>query len=176
MDTVPLANLFGFFSLISYIATLIPSTFRIVFPQLKKSRSVIYLLRYRRQIGIVTFIFALVHGYLLVRKRNCDFYDWQTYWIYFQGVATFLIFALLAITSNNWSMRKLKRNWKKLHSLTYCVIFFLTWHVWDKMFDHWSVLTPLCLLGIITVGFLFMWRKIIEALPQLTSKKCRSKK
>ncbi|WP_019509574.1 ferric reductase-like transmembrane domain-containing protein [Pleurocapsa sp. PCC 7319] len=162
MDTAPLANFLGFLALSSYIATLLPSMLRIVFPQIKRSDVVKLLLKYRRQIGLLAFALAFFHGYLLVLKRNFDFFDLQTYWIYIQGVATFIVFTLLAITSNNWSIKKLKRNWKKLHSLTYLAMFLLTWHVWDKMSSHWSFLTPIGLLQLIIIIALFLQRKRVE--------------
>lgn len=166
MDTAPLANFLGFLALSSYIVTLLPTILRIVFPQTKKTHIPKLLLKYRRQMGLIAFVLALAHGFLLIRKRNFDFFDLQTYWIYIQGVTTFVIFTLLAITSNNWSMRKLKRNWKKLHSLTYLAMFLLTWHVWDKMSAHWSFLTPIGMLELIVIISLFMWRKRLENMPK----------
>lgn len=162
MDTAPIANLLGFLALSSYIITLLPTILRIAFPKTKKTKIFKFLLKYRRQIGLIAFVFAFAHGFLLVKKRNLDFFDLQTYWIYIQGIATFLIFTLLAITSNNWSIKKLKRNWKKLHSLTYLAMFFLAWHVWDKMSGHWSFLTPIGLSGLIVIIALFIYRKRIE--------------
>lgn len=159
MDSAPLANFLGFLALGSYIATLLPSILRIVFPQTRKTIIRQFLLKYRRQFGLIAFAFAIAHGWLLIVKRNIDFFDLDTYWVYIQGVATFLIFTLLAVTSNNWSMRKLKCNWKKLHSLTYLAMFFLAWHVWDKMSAHWSFLTPISLVGLIVIILLFIGRK-----------------
>lgn len=162
MDTAPLANCLGFLALGSYITTLLPTILRITFPPTRKAVLPKLLLKYRRQIGLVAFAFALGHGYLLVRKRHFDFFDLKTYWIYVQGVATLMIFTLLAITSNNWSVRALKQNWKKLHSLTYLAMFLLTWHVLDKMSAHWSFLTPIGLLGLVGITAFFLLRKWIE--------------
>ncbi|WP_306557866.1 ferric reductase-like transmembrane domain-containing protein [Nostoc sp. 'Peltigera malacea cyanobiont' DB3992] len=75
---------------------------------------------------------ALLHAFLLVKKRDLDFLDPNTYWIYIQGISTLIIFTLLAITSNDWSVKRLKKNWKRLHTLTYLAMFLLTWHVWTK--------------------------------------------
>ena len=167
MDTAPLANFFGFLALISYITTLIPTILRIVFPQTRKTKIRKLLHKHRRQIGLIAFALASAHGWLLIAKRNIDFFDLDTYWVYIQGIATLLIFTLLAVTSNNWSMRKLKCNWKKLHSLTYLAMFLLAWHVWDKMSGHWSFLTPIGLVGLIVIISLFIWRKWRENNPQL---------
>jgi len=171
LDTSPLANYLGFCALVCYIVTLLPTILRIVFPRTKKTGLPRLLLKYRRQIGVTAFLFALVHGLLLVNKRNFDFFDIQTYWIYLQGVATFIIFTLLTITSNNWSVKKMKKNWKKLHELTYLAMFLLVWHVISKMWGHWSYLTPLAILGIIGITFLFITRKFIERRNKLAKTK-----
>lgn len=170
MDTAPLANCLGFLALSSYIATLLPTILRIVFPQTKKSHLRQFLLKYRRQIGLIAYVFALAHGWLLIVKRNIDFLDLDTYGVYIQGIATLIIFTLLAVTSNNWSIKKLKRNWKKLHSLTYSAMFLLTWHIWDKMSTHWSFLTPIGLIGLIIIISLFIRRKWCEYKPLTDSK------
>lgn len=160
MNSIELANLLGFLSLVSYIITLLPTTIKIVFPGKKKLIN--FLIIYRRQIGVVTFLLALGHAFLIVIQRNINFFDWKTYWIYIQGIITFIIFTFLAITSNNWSVKKLKKNWKRLHSLTYLAMFLLSWHVWDKMFGHWSFLTPLALLKLAIIIILFFIRKNLE--------------
>ena len=37
------------------------------------------------------------------------------------GLIAFLLLIPLAATSNKWSMKRLKRNWKKLHQLVYII-------------------------------------------------------
>ncbi len=162
IDPFPLSNGLGFLALGGYILTLLPTNLRIVFPQTKQARMPKWLLKNRRLIGILSFLLALGHGYLLVKKRDFDFFDPSTFLVYIQGVSTFIIFALLAITSNDWSVKRLKKNWKQLHSLTYLAMFLLTWHVWDKMADHWSYLTPLGLVTIVALNLLYLYRRQIE--------------
>ncbi|MEH1919558.1 hypothetical protein [Nostoc sp.] len=41
-------------------------------------------------------------------------------------------------------------------------MFLLTWHVWDKMLEHWSYLTAIGLVGIVTTTLLFLMRRWIE--------------
>ncbi|WP_404787111.1 ferric reductase-like transmembrane domain-containing protein [Altericista sp. CCNU0014] len=161
-DPFPLSNSLGFLALGGYIATLLPTNLRIVFPQTKQSAMPKWLLKNRRAIGILSFCLTLGHGYLLVVKRDFDFFDPSTFWVYIQGVTTFIILALLTITSNDWSVKRLKKNWKRLHNLTYLAMFLLTWHVWDKMADHWSALTPLGLIVIISINILYLCRRWIE--------------
>lgn len=166
MDLASTANWLGFLALFAYIFTLLPTTLKIVFPQTRRNNVIKFLGKHRRQIGLMAFAFALVHGRLLIAKRNIDLFDSHTYWVYIQGVAILTIFTLLAVTSNNWSIRKLKKNWKKLHSLTYLGMLLLTWHIWDKMTPHWSYLTPIGLLLLIVIITLFIWRKRLENLPK----------
>ena len=162
IDQSPLANILGFLALASYIATLLPTTLRIVFPQTKETGIPQWLLKHRRNIGIIAFFLALGHGFLMVQKRNFDFFDIKTFWIYFQGVSTFIIFTLLSITSNNWSVKKLKKNWKQLHKLTYPAMVILIWHISDKMSGHWTYLTPISLFSISLITVLFIIRLWIE--------------
>ncbi|MBD2246081.1 ferric reductase-like transmembrane domain-containing protein [Nostoc sp. FACHB-888] len=162
IDESPLPNVIGFLALVSYIATLLPTTLRIVFPQTKETGIPQWLLKRRRIIGIIAFFLALGHGFLMVQKRNFDFFDIKTFWIYFQGVITFIIFMLLSITSNNWSVKKLKKNWKQLHKLTYVAMFILIWHIWDKMSGHWTYLTPISLIATTIITVLFIIRLWIE--------------
>ncbi|NEQ41103.1 MAG: iron reductase [Okeania sp. SIO3I5] len=171
LDAPPLANYLGFLALICYVLTLLPTSIKIVFPQTRQAEIPKVLQKNRREIGVIAFVLAFGHGTLLVLKRNFDFYDFQTYWIYIQGVATFIIFVLLTITSNDWSMRKMKKNWKKLHELTYLALFLLVWHIIDKMSGHWTLLTPFGMLGITGIAVVFIIRKWKEHQKKLSKPK-----
>ncbi|MFO0170902.1 MAG: iron reductase, partial [Aphanizomenon sp.] len=63
-------------------------------------------------------------------------------------------------------IRTLKTNWKKIHNLTYLCLFILPWHILDKMFGHWSYLTPFAVILSISLSLLFVTRKIIEIKEQ----------
>jgi methionine sulfoxide reductase heme-binding subunit len=162
IDSVPLANGIGFLSLSAYTLTLLPTNIRFVLPQFKQADLPKWLLKNRRLIGITAFVLALWHGYLLAQKRDFDFLDFESYVIYVQGVSTFIILTLLAVTSNDWSVKRLKKNWKRLQRLTYVAMFLLTWHVWDKMAEHWSYLTPIGLMVIIITNLMFLRRRWLE--------------
>ncbi|MCT7991045.1 ferric reductase-like transmembrane domain-containing protein [Laspinema olomoucense] len=159
IDLPPLSNTLGFVALIYYVMSLAPTILRVVFPKTKKNSIPKFLLKHRRAIGILAFVFAFGHGYLLVKKRDIDFFDLKTFWIYIQGVVTFIIFTLLAITSNDWSVKKLKKNWKRLHQLTYWAMFLLIWHIWDKMSGNWTYLTPVGVILITGITILFLVRR-----------------
>ena len=159
-NPVSFAALLGFLAVGAYILTLLPTTLRIVFPATTKSGIPKWLLKYRRWIGLLSFCLAVGHAYIYFKQRNFDLWDIKTYWFYFQGVSTL-------ITSNNWSMKKLKKNWKKLQQLTYLAMFLLTWHIWAIMAHHWTYLTPIGMMAMLMIIVLFLYRKWIV---QQTSK------
>lgn len=155
---VPLANFIGCLSLFTYTATLLPSLVKKVFPIYRVNKIIVWLLRYRRSIGVTAFFLALNHGFLMVIQKDINLLDPSIYIEYFQGISMLFIFTLLAITSNNWSVKKLNKNWKKLHSLTYIVIFLMPWHILDKMSGHWSYATP-CALFLSFVILVLFWKR-----------------
>ncbi|MEM1167980.1 MAG: ferric reductase-like transmembrane domain-containing protein [Cyanobacteria bacterium P01_H01_bin.35] len=162
INTPNFPSYLGFLAVCAYIITLLPTILRIVFPVTKNTGIPKILLKYRRQIGVISFVFGAAHGILLFMKRNFDVFDIESYVIYLQGIIILAIFAVLAITSNNWSLKKLKKDWIKLHYLTYTLMFLLTWHISEKMFGHWSYLTPLGIIGTTGISILFLIRKWIE--------------
>ena len=101
LDTFSQASLLGFAALTAYILTLLPTNLRIVFPLTKKTGFPQWLLKYRRLIGLLSFFLAVLHGFIFFKQRNFDVFDLKTYFVYFQGVSSFIILTLLAITSNN---------------------------------------------------------------------------
>lgn len=78
----------------------------------------------RRTLGLYAFAFAVVHLSLFI---GVDYgFNWQQiteailekrYTLV--GSLVFIILAVLAATSSKWSMKKLKRNWNRLHQLIY---------------------------------------------------------
>lgn len=159
---VTLPNVLGVIALFSYIVTLLPTSVKVVFPSSRRTKIPTQLLKYRRLIGIVAFLLALAHAYLLVIKRSYDFLDVKTYFIYFPGLTSFVILTILAVTSNEWSIKKLKKNWKRIHQLTYLAMFLLCWHILSTMFGHGSYLTFLSIFGITQIIVLFLRRRWIE--------------
>lgn len=159
---MPIAKVFGVLGLFTYIATLLPSILKIVFPSTKKSIIVRFLFKYRRQTGVTAFVFGLEHGILLIQENDLDLLCLDSYYNYFLGFLSLFILTLLAITSNNWSVKKLKQNWKRLHSLTYLIIFLLLGHVLLTMAGKWSYITHLEVCSITTIIILLLRRKFIE--------------
>lgn len=162
LESAPLGNYLGLLALVTYVATLFPTIIRIVFPSFKSNDVVRWLLKQRRGIGILAFVLAVGHTYFVIRKRNFDFFDINTYKASVEGLSTLIIFTVLTITSNDWSIKRLKKNWKRLHTLTYAAMFLLTWHVINKMAGQWTWVTPIAAVSIIAITLLFFARKGAE--------------
>ena len=112
---------------------------RVLFPD---SRVVNALNRHRRAIGVSAFIYGLLHfcfhvlyeGGLdgLVRSLTKPF-------VWF-GATGLIILAILAMTSNALSVRKLgTRNWKRLHRLAYVAGAVLIYHQAIAGKGHWAI-------------------------------------
>jgi len=83
----------------------------------------INLLRFRRAVGVMTFVYVLAHlmvwAVLDVQALSRVWADVLKRPYITIGMAGFLCLVPLAATSNNWSLRKLGARWRKLHRLTY---------------------------------------------------------
>jgi sulfoxide reductase heme-binding subunit YedZ len=135
----------GEFSARLLMVTLAVTPLRRMFP---KSRWAIWLLQSRRYFGVAAFAYAVPHllAYLWklasltrVVEQGAEPGMW-TGWI------ALLIFLALAITSNNYSVRKLGRRWKYVHRLAYAAAI-LT-------FAHWILTAFDPLSGLIHAGVL----------------------
>ncbi|WP_169611930.1 ferric reductase-like transmembrane domain-containing protein [Nodosilinea sp. P-1105] len=157
-----LANILGFLAVIGYLATLLPSILRVVFPRVRRNVLVIWLTKHRRLVGVSAFGLGLTHGMLLIRQQGLDLVSLSTYRNYFTGFAMLLILTVLSVTSLDWMRRKLKRFWVKLHRLTYGLMVLIPWHIYQTMAGNFSPITHAALWGTGTVTILFLRRKQLE--------------
>ena len=140
-----LEHLYGLWALRLLIAGLAISPLRRVFG--------VNLLRFRRAIGVMTFVYALAHltvwALLDVQGLSRIWADILKRPYITIGMAGFLCLVPLAATSNNWSLRKLGSGWRKLHRLTYAAAVLAALHfVWlAKGFQ----LEPLVYAGLVAV-------------------------
>lgn len=155
-----LENLLGFLSLIFYLLSLLPGIARSVLPKFAKQKWLLNLRKYRRQIGVVAWVFGFAHGTYILIDRELNLLDLNVAKNYFQGIILITIFSLLAITSNNYSVKKLKKNWHKLHQLTYLALFVLIWHVLDKMMPGWTVWTYIEVILLFIFGLFLIVRLV----------------
>ncbi len=135
----------GEFSARLLIITLAATPLRLMLP---KTQWTIWLLQNRRYFGVAAFAYAVPHllAYLwklaslvIVLEEGAEPGMW-TGWI------AMMIFVALAITSNNYSVRKLGRRWKTLHRLVYAVAI-LT-------FAHWVLTAFDPMSGLLHAGVL----------------------
>ncbi|MEP1962134.1 ferric reductase-like transmembrane domain-containing protein [Tateyamaria sp.] len=124
-----------------------------------------WLLRARRHAGLSCAIFAGLHlwyyvielgtlGDVLFELRHLEI---AVGWI------SFVIFAVLAATSNAWSVRRLGRNWKRLHVLIYPAGVLALWHWY--LFD-WYVGRVLFWCAVFAAPLLI--RPLLRRLSRLT--------
>jgi sulfoxide reductase heme-binding subunit YedZ len=82
------------------------------------------LLRFRRQIGLVAFAFVVIHltAWLVLDmglRWSQISADLVKRWYIIIGMASFVLLIPLAVTSNDRSIRRLRKSWGKLHKLAY---------------------------------------------------------
>lgn len=141
------------------MATLAVTPIKLLF---RKQGWAIWLMRHRRDLGVASFAYAAGHTVMYLWKKGSlglvlaeldqDFI--------LVGWLALALFVPLAVTSNDLSMRMLKRSWKSLHRLVYpaAVLTFLHW-VWSA-FDpttawiHVGILAAIELLRIV-----IQWRQ-----------------
>lgn len=167
LKIAPLANILGFVSLFYYTATIYPSIFKVIFPRFYKHTLVKILSKNRRYFGIAAFCFAFHHSILIILKKNLNFLNPSTCIHTITGWSILLIFTLLAATSNDISIKLLKQNWRKLHSLTYLVILILPLHVLLKMHGRWTYITPLAVMIVLISVFIFFQKFTIQIIQSL---------
>lgn len=113
-------------------------------------------IRFRRLIGLYAFFYACLHFGVYL------FLDLGSYWSQIGadilkrpfitvGFTAWLLLLPLAATSSQWMMRKLKKNWLKLHKMVYVIGILAVVHFyWLVKSD---VREPLIYVGILTLLF-----------------------
>ncbi|MGR3498656.1 MAG: protein-methionine-sulfoxide reductase heme-binding subunit MsrQ [Limimaricola soesokkakensis] len=135
-----------------------------VTPLMKYTR--VSLLKFRRAIGLLCFFFVLAHfsvwALLDVQSFGRVWADILKRPYVTVGMIAFLGLIPLALTSNNWSVRRLGRNWRRLHQLVYGIAILGAVHyIWlAKGFQ----IEPLVYLGLI-LGLLatrIRWKSLLQ--------------
>ena len=100
----------------------------------------------RQSMGITTAIWSLLHFIIFIAAEG--FIETFKQFNYVLGFIAILILIALLLTSNRKSMKKLKKNWKKLQTLSYAAILLSLIHVaiLDKTWIIYAV--------IVGVGFI----------------------
>ena len=129
--------------------------------------------RHRRAIGVSAFIYASLHvtEHFLYEGEFKGYL--ANFWKSFFLTGTFVIaaFALLGLTSNDFSVRRLGYPfWKWLHRLVYLAALALVWHVGTAGKGNWPfarmVFVPLLVFQLLRAGKIlgaWMWRGITRS-------------
>lgn len=155
-----LARLSGKIALILYILTVLPGIFRRFN---LKSKIIFPLQLFRRYIGITMFLLVSLHFWFIygIKTITTGLPKSSPLFISFGLIAFFLTLPLF-LTSNNFSVNKIKKWWSKIHQLTYLIIFFIFLHLILQEINFWSALIALILILQLTshLYFLFFRPKI----------------
>src|ERR1700745_2810182 len=120
-------------------AVLALSPLRVLLP---RSKIVAALNRHRRVIGVSACIYGLLHfGFHVLYEGGWDglIRSLSKPFIWF-GLTGLSILVVLALTSNNWSIRALGgKNWKLLHRLAYVAAAVLIYHQAIAGKGHWQI-------------------------------------
>ena len=110
------------------LLTLAVTPLRLAF---RRARWTLWLMKRRRDFGVASFAYAAIHTaiYLVDKASLTVILDQATGWDLLTGWLALAIFLPLAITSNDRSMRAMKRGWKRLHMLVHpaAVLVFAHW-------------------------------------------------
>lgn len=108
----------GEFGARAMILALYSTPLMVLFPRNGLVRS---LMKRRRYIGVAAFGYAALHtAFYLIDKASLSLVAQElTLPSIWTGWLAFLIFVPLALTSNNWSVKRLGRRWKQLQRWVY---------------------------------------------------------
>jgi len=74
----------------------------------------------RKPLGLWAFAFGVLHfAFYVLAWGSFDFLKPPVASYIFLGIGTLSILSALAVTSNRWAMKRLGKNWKRLHRLVY---------------------------------------------------------
>ena len=98
-----------------------------------------WLMKRRRALGVAAFIYALAHAvfYVIDMELLSEILKEATIFSMWTGWLAFVIFTVMAITSNEASVRALKRNWKTIQRFVYAAAVLTMLH-WIYVHGSWK--------------------------------------
>ena len=122
-----------------------------------------WLIKLRRQLGLWCFFYALVHASVYVNfdiafDAQQGLRDLREKPYIMAGLAGLLMLALLAATSTQTMIRRLGRNWRRLHSLIYAVALVGLLHFWWMVKPGFWTPWPDTLVLVILLGYRLLMR------------------
>lgn len=139
------------------LAALVATPLRLSFPGNAFAR---WYLAQRRYLGVASFVYAAAHlGAYLAKQDWARIAEDGVQTAFWTGWIAFVIFAALALTSNDLSMRLLRRGWKNLHRLVHlaAILAFVHWAL--TAFDPMLAYCHIAGLALLEAYRLFLtWR------------------
>ncbi len=138
----------GRFSIWLLLLTLAVTPLRQLFPGQGWSRR---LVQYRRYFGVASFAYALPHvlAYAIRKETFALMAEEAAYPELWTGWLAMAIFLPLALSSNNWAMRRLGRVWKDLHRFVHLAALLTFTHWVLSAFDPLTAYLHLAVLGLL---------------------------
>jgi sulfoxide reductase heme-binding subunit YedZ len=133
----------GVFATRLLVVTLAATPLRLMFP---KTRWTAWLMERRRYLGVATFGYAALHTAVYLARKGPDALAEAVEPGLLTGWLAFAVFAPLAITSNDWFVRRLRRAWKRLHRFVYAAA--------ALTFAHWLLVAFDIVPGLIHLAVL----------------------
>lgn len=121
-------------------------------------KELMWFLTYRRELGILCAYFAFAH--LAGNIFSLKIYKIENYLPFnnflFPAAIASIIFIALYLSSNNISMRLLKKNWKRLQSLSYLLLPLISLHqiLLEQELED--------IFGLLSLNIIFLILKILE--------------
>lgn len=119
----------GIIAVSVFVASLALNPLRIVFPKIKLFK---VINRHRRSVGVAAFIYAVLHLFCYYMKKGslAELLPYLLHPVIAPAVLAFIIMLVLAVTSNDSSVKRLGHQaWKKIHNKVYFAEFFVFIHM-----------------------------------------------
>ncbi len=144
---------------------------------LRQLTNISWPIQLRRMAGLFMFFYACLHfaTYIWLDKT----FEWAEItkdiikhpWV-LVGFSALILTIPLAVTSNNFMIRRLKQNWKKLHQLVYLIAIFGLLHFWWLVKKDYRepLLYTIILVLLLSVRFYFMYKRYASKKPAIPLK------
>jgi len=95
---------------------------------------------YRRRLGILVFVLAFTHFHIISLPRSAGLESSMIPIFQRLGFMALVLLFFLFVTSNNFSVKRLGKWWKRLHRFVYVVPLLLLFHTAFQRISIWSIL------------------------------------
>ncbi len=164
-DYFALPSYFGLFSLILLLfVTALPRL-----AKLFRLNILRYLCTKRKELGIYSFIYITLHVFFVFEvifawnlgAFSAAFFG-PNFIYYLSAILAYLIVLIMAITSNRFSIQKLKFWWKKTHNLVYLAIFLIIIHTFGLAYSFLDNLYLWLFFALISLSLIAIKLQLIK--------------